>query len=134
MKTPPTDMVRVIVVVGLKYIRADVAIGRTTIHLDDFEQRTAAAMKQLTGNTPADLTDAISQIAVEAAKQEDGTVILAGLWLAIRGRNASISLEDLVARARRGCLTIKTEKGSAWEFQVGDMDEIEAREPGITLH
>ncbi len=138
MNKPPADMVRVVVVVGTKWTRADVAIGKTAVHLDNFEQLTAASVKQFTGNTPSDLTNAVSQIAVESAKQgvdsAGGMVILAGLWLAIRGRNASVSLDDLIARARRGCLTIKTEKGSAWEFQVGDMDEIEARETGITLH
>jgi hypothetical protein len=138
MNKSPADMVRVVVVVGTKWTRADVAISRTAVHLDNFEQLAAASVKEFTGNTSSDLTNAVSQIMVASARQgvdsAGGMVILAGLWLAIRGRNAAVSLDDLVARARRSCLTIKTEKGSAWEFRVSDMDEIEACETAIALH
>jgi hypothetical protein len=138
VKYPPTDLVRVIVVVGNVVFRADVTIGKVASRLDEFEQNVGQALARITRgqNRPPDLTDATRQMIAFGANHElPGWLIVAAMWLAIRGRGTPVSLDELVARARRVCLTITTDdRGRAWDFQVGDVDALEAREPGVALH
>lgn len=139
MEKPPADLVRIVIMIGTRYVQADVAIGKTDDVLDNLEYTTKEILRR-NGERRTDLTSTFQQMAVEANRQKDNpksaeTILRTALWVALRGRGSKVSLDALKAQAGRACLTIKADAdGKAWEFETGEIDPLEKREAGITLH
>jgi hypothetical protein len=95
-----TDLLKIIVIIEGAYYACDVSIAQTPRVLDQLERRTRRETTKIVGRklSHAELTDTVSRMAgVYARKLDEGGLVVAAVWMAVRGVHSTIRMSDLVA-------------------------------------